>query len=110
MSCCASGSASGPSPLPPGPWQRSQCFLNSVLPVAAALASPANGFFSSAAFGGSVPPPARGAGCCEGLAVEVADCVVDVDVVEVAWRALTAKLATNKAPAVANTLQRVFMR
>src|SRR5262245_24099899 len=88
MSSWISGSASGPSPLPPGPWQRSQCFLKSVLPVSIAFGSPANGFFSSAALGGSVQPPGRGGGSC---------------------RALTVKPAAKNRPAATKRLQRVRM-
>src|SRR5690349_8292227 len=105
MSCWLSGSASFPSPLPPGPWQRSQCFLKSALPASTAFGSPANGFFSSAALGGSVHPPGRGAsGFFSCAAVDPVD-----DVGAVAARALTARLATNTAPAVAKTHQRLLI-
>src|SRR5689334_7174628 len=88
MSGAASGATSLPTPLPPGPWQRSHCLVKSVLPAAIAFGSPANGFFSSAAFGGRVHPPGFGAG---------------------SWLALTVKLAAKSRPAAAKRHQRGFM-
>src|SRR5689334_5896652 len=72
MSCAESGSASGPSPSPPGPWQRLQFFKKSSLPAATALTSPANGFFSSLAFGGSCHPFGFGASSCDARALTIA--------------------------------------
>src|SRR4051812_28836051 len=56
MSSWASGSASGPSPRPPGPWHFWHLSLKIALPLARTVASTVNGFFVVSASGGMVHP------------------------------------------------------